>query len=75
MTPIQIATIAVSLSIKTATLVFAYLTARHNQRRDAAENVTYSRVRISTDPNGTPIYLTAPADVVDEVIRRRRDNA
>ncbi|WP_433513843.1 hypothetical protein ACQP2T_61565 [Nonomuraea sp. CA-143628] len=74
MTPIQIATVAIALSIKTATLLFLYL-ARRNRRRNAAERATYPTVCVGTDANGTPTYLTAHADIVDDVIRLRRDNA
>ncbi|TMR92567.1 hypothetical protein [Nonomuraea basaltis] len=73
MTTIQIATIAIALTIKAATLLFVFL-ARRNQRRNAAESAA-NRVSIGTDAYGTPVYLSASADVVDAVIRRRRDNA
>ncbi|MFG1706487.1 hypothetical protein ACFLIM_25160 [Nonomuraea sp. M3C6] len=76
MTPsplLQIATIAITLTIKAATLLFVFLT-RRNQRRNAAASAANPRVSIGTDTHGTPIYLTAPADFVDGV-RRRLDNA
>ncbi|MEU4231129.1 hypothetical protein AB0F17_43130 [Nonomuraea sp. NPDC026600] len=70
MTTIQIATIAIALTIKAAMLLFVFL-ARRNRRRNAAASL---RVSIGTDAHGTPIYLTAPANFVGDV-RRRLDNA
>ncbi|MFI6637146.1 hypothetical protein ACIBI7_50395 [Nonomuraea fuscirosea] len=69
MFPMQIAAIAVPLTIRMATLVFAHL-ARQNERRNAAERATYPRVCVGTDANGTPVNVTAPADFIGEIQRR-----
>ncbi|MFI6536682.1 hypothetical protein ACIBHY_29820 [Nonomuraea sp. NPDC050547] len=74
MTAIQIASIVIPFTLKGGTLLFAYL-ARRNQLRNVAESATDPRVCVGTGADGTPIYLTAPADLTADVIRQRRGDA